>query len=74
MNRKLIEEFVGNIVIMTIVIAVIHILNKQEMSCRTLLVDAIAVLLGSGFMTGVGYLFDRKKSDCSGNVKKQEDD
>ena len=63
MNKKTIKEFVGNVVILVIVIAVTNLLNQNEMNCRTLVIDAIVVLLGAGLMTGLQYLLDKKKSD-----------
>ena len=63
MNRKMIEEFIGNIISMTIVIVVSNIFTKAEMNCRTLLIDVICVLLGAGLMSGFQYLIGRKKND-----------
>ena len=63
MSRKQIEELIGNIIIMTIVIVVSNIFTKTEMNCRTLLIDVICVLVGAGLMTGLQYLFDKKKND-----------
>ena len=63
MNKKTIKEFVGNVVILVIVIAVTNLLNQNEMNCRTLVIDAIVVLVGAGLMTGLQYLLDKKKSD-----------
>ena len=63
MSRKQIEELIGNIIIMTIVIVVSNIFTKTEMNCRMLLIDVICVLVGAGLMTGLQYLFDKKKND-----------
>lgn len=63
MNRKRIRELIGNIIFMAIVIAVTIILTKPEMSCRTLLIEAIAVLVGAGMMTGWQYYIDRKNNN-----------
>ena len=63
MNKKTIKEFVGNVVILVIVIAVTNLLNQNEMNCRTLVIDVIVVLVGAGLMTGLQYLLDKKKSD-----------
>lgn len=63
MNRKQIEEFIGNIISMTIVIVVSNIFTKAEMNCRTLLIDVICVLVGAGLMTGLQYLIAKKKND-----------
>ena len=60
---KQIEEFIGNIIIMTIVIVVSNIFTKTEMNCRTLLIDLICVLVGAGLMTGLQYLIAKKKND-----------
>ena len=61
MNKKTIKEFVGNVVILVIIVAVTNLLNQNEMNCLTLVIDAILVLVGAGLMTGLQYLFDKKQ-------------
>ena len=70
MRKKLIEYFVGSVVVMTAVVLIIDIQNRDNLTLRTLLIQAVIALVGSAALTLIRY-FLLKKNLRNNNKQKQ---
>ena len=60
MRKKLIEYYVGSVVVMTAVVLIIDIQNHDNLTLRTLLIQAVIALVGSAALTLIRYLLLKK--------------
>ena len=51
MKKKLIESFIGSVVILTAVVAITYWLGHYDVTLRLVLLDILVVLFGAGLMT-----------------------
>lgn len=64
MKKKLIESFIGSVVILTAVVAITYWLGHYDVdvTLRLVLLDILLVLFGAGLMTLIEYCLLKKKN------------
>ena len=63
MKKKLIESFIGSVVILTAVVAITYWLGHYDVTLRLVLLDILLVLFGAGLMTLIEYCMLKKKNN-----------
>ena len=63
MKKKLIESFIGSVVILTAVVAITYWLGHYDVTLRLVLLDILVVLFGAGLMTLIEYCLLKKKNN-----------
>lgn len=64
MKKKLIESFIGSVVILTAVVAITYWLGHYDVVTLSLvLLDILVVLFGAGLMTLIEYCLLKKKNN-----------
>lgn len=63
MKKKLIESFIGSVVILTIVVVITHLLVHHDVTLKLVLIDILLVLIGAGIMTLIDYSLLKKKNN-----------
>ncbi len=63
MKKKLIESFIGSVVILTIVVVITYLLVHHDVTLKLVLIDILLVLIGAGIMTLIDYSLLKKKNN-----------
>ena len=55
MKKKLIESFIGSVIILTVVVVITNLFGHHNVTIKLVLLDFLLVLSGAGLMTLIDY-------------------